>query len=496
MPRFAQAAALLLASTALYAQRGGTDWTTIGNDAQRSHWLRGDARITPAVMTKPGGFEMLWKVKLNNAARQMNAITPPALIDFYISYRGFRTLGFFGGSSDTVVAIDTDLARIEWEKKAGNPSGQSTVQCPGGMTSSVARVTSINYPASGFGRGRGNPAASGVGEPGEGAVTLKRDPPPSAPPPPPPAAAKPGRRQSAPVNVFAARVQYIYSVTGDGKLHLMYISNGEEPNAAIPFVPANAHTRGLMVFENTAYVATVNGCGGVDNGIWAMDLESKKVSHWKSTGNIAGTDGFAVSPDGTIFVAAGNELVALDSETLAQKGSYKAGAAFTSSPLVFDLKGKTIVAASTADGNVHLVNADGLAAVGSGAAGLGDYAVGALTSWEDAGGTRWILAPSASNVTAWKVTGSGLEKGWASRDLVQPITPAVVNGVIFAVSAGKRGTPAVLYGLDAATGKDVWNSGKSMTSFVTTGGMSAGGGRVYLSTHDGTQYAFGIPMEH
>ena len=64
------------------------------------------------------------------------------------------------------------------------------------------------------------------------------------------------------------------------------------------------------------------------------------------------------------------------------------------------------------------------------------------------------------------------------------------------MSAGKRGTPAVLYALDAATGKDVWNSGKSMTSFVTTGGMSAGGGRVYVSTHDGIQYAFGIPMEH
>jgi hypothetical protein len=148
-------------------------------------------------MTKPGGFEMLWKVKFNNTARQMNSITPPALIDFYIGYRGFRTLGFFGGSSDTVIAVDTDLARIEWEKKAGSgtPSAPATVQCPGGMTSSVARITAISYPPSGFGRGRGNPAASGVGEPGEGAVTLKARPPQPAPPPPPPAAAKTGRRQ-------------------------------------------------------------------------------------------------------------------------------------------------------------------------------------------------------------------------------------------------------------------------------------------------------------
>jgi hypothetical protein len=216
-------------------------------------------------------------------------------------------------------------------------------------------------------------------------------------------------------------VQYVYSVSGDGKLHLMYISNGEEPNAAIPFLPANAHARGLMVFDNIAYVATVNGCGGVDNGIWALDLETKKVSQWKSaSGNVAGTQGFAVGPDGMIFVAAGNELVALDSEALTQKGTYKTGgAAFTSSPLVFEFKGKNVIAASTADGKVHLVDAAGMTSVGSGDAGMGDYAVGALTSWQDAGGARWILAPSTSKVTALKVTDSGLDKGWISRDMVQ-----------------------------------------------------------------------------
>ena len=502
--KVASAAVLLLAATQAHAQRGG-DWTTIGNDAQRSNWLRGDARISPEVLSKPG-FELLWKVKLNNVARQMNAVTPPALLDFYISYRGFRTLGFFGGSSDTVTAIDTDLSRIEWEKKIGSgaPAGAGTPLCPGGMTSSVSRVTTIGYPAGGFGRGRGNPAKSGVGEPGEGAVTLKEvRPQPNFPPPPAASGTKSGRRQSAPPpNPFSARPQYVYAISGDGKLHLMYLSNGEEPNPAIPFLPAGANARGLMVFDNVAFVATVNGCGGADNGVWALDLESKKVSQWKSaSGNIAGVEGFAVAPDGTIFVAAGNELVALDSENLTQKGSYKSGgAAFTSSPLVFEFKGKNVVAATAVDGKLHLVEGEAMALLGAGDAGVGGYAVGALASWQDAGGTRWIVAPSPSKVIAWKVVDKGgmaaLERGWASRDMVAPIPPAVVNGVIFAVSAGKRGTPAVLYALDAASGKEVWSSGKSIASFVTTGGLSAGGGRVYVSTYDGIQYAFGIPMEH
>jgi outer membrane protein assembly factor BamB len=84
-----------------------------------------------------------------------------------------------------------------------------------------------------------------------------------------------------------------------------------------------------------------------------------------------------------------------------------------------------------------------------------------------------------------------------------------VNGVVFAASSGEfqggpaagpkeraeRSTPAVLYALDAATGKELWTSGTTMTSFARAG-LSAGGGQVYVVTFDNTLYAFGIPMEH
>ncbi len=500
-------AALILLNSVSLAQRGGQDWTTIGNDAQRSNWLRNDPKISPESMAKPG-FEMLWKVKLNNVSRQMNAITQPALLDFYITHRGFRALGFVGGSSDIVTAIDTDLSRVEWETKigSGTPAAASTVQCPGGMTTSVARITPLPMaPAAAFSRGRSNPPKSDVGEPGEGAVTLKavRPPPLGAAPGAAANNTKGGRRGATPAaGPFTRGPSYVYALSSDGKMHLMYVTNGAEPKPGVPFLPANAHARGLMVFDGMAYVATVNGCGGVENGIWALDLESEKVTQWKSaSGNVVGTEGFAVGPDGTIFVAAGNELVALDSETLAPKGSYKSGgAAFTSSPLVFDFKGRNAIAATTGDGKLHIVEAAGMVLLGSGDAGHGNYDVGALTSWQEVNGARWILVPSATKVVAWKVADKGgmaaLEPGWTSRDLVLPIAPAVVNGVVFAVSSGKRGVPAVLYALDGASGKALWNSGKSILSFVTTGSLSAGGSRVYVSTHDGTQYAFGVPIEH
>src|SRR5947209_1292864 len=99
----------LAAGAAVHAQgRGGNDWTTAGNDAQRSSWVRTDPKISPAGMAKPG-FAFLWKQKLANDARQLNSLTSAVLMDRYIGYRGFRALGYVGGSSDNVIALDTDL---------------------------------------------------------------------------------------------------------------------------------------------------------------------------------------------------------------------------------------------------------------------------------------------------------------------------------------------------------------------------------------------------
>jgi outer membrane protein assembly factor BamB len=53
-----------------------------------------------------------------------------------------------------------------------------------------------------------------------------------------------------------------------------------------------------------------------------------------------------------------------------------------------------------------------------------------------------------------------------------------------------------LYALDATTGKELWNSGKAIPSFVHSGGLAAGGSRVYVATYEGTQYTFSFPTEH
>jgi hypothetical protein len=507
MPRFARplitASCAFLAISVVHAQRGGNDWMTVGNDAQRSFWLRFDAKISEQTMRK-SGFEMLWKMKMKNVTRQQQSLTPPALLDFYISYRGFRTLGFFGGSGDTTIGVDADLARLEWQNGAGTSMAKpGTAACPGGMTSTITRPTQVPYPLNtGRGGGRANPARSGVGEPFEGAITLKQAP--VQRPAPPAAPAKPGARVSVPPSPFSRTPLFVNAVTGDGQLHRMYVSNGEEPKVPMQFIPAGAHAIGLTTWDNVSYIATTNGCNGVENGMWAINNETQKVSHWKATGkNVEGTTGFASGPEGEIYVASGSQLVSLAEGTLEQKAAYSAGSTdFVSSPVVFEFKGKNFVAATTADGRVHVVDAAGMTGVAkSDAVAKPGFAVGAISSWEDENKVRWIIVPAGSNITALKMAGDGssvtVEKSWTSAEMVNPLTPTVINGVVFAASAGNaKGVKAKLFAFDGMTGKEVWNSGAAIGSYITTGGLAAGGGRVYLSTVDGNQYAFGFPMEH
>ena len=253
--------------------------------------------------------------------------------------------------------------------------------------------------------------------------------------------------------------------------------------------------------------------------------------------------GPAFGTDGTLYVAVGhgpatgtntttatdgqgaemsysNAVVALDRKTLHPKDWLTIeGANFNTSPTVIHHKDKDLIAVGTSEGKLYLLDATSLGGsdhkspmfVSQGTGNTG--AATALATWDD-GTTRWVLAPTGNTIAAFKVVEQGgkfsLEAGWQSRDLASPLAPIVVNGMVMAASSGEyRGSekgltaaaraekskPAVLYVLDGTTGKDMWNSGTTITSFATAG-MSAGGGQVYLVTYDNHLYAFGIPMEH
>ena len=510
---------------ALTAYAQGRDWMTDSADAQRSAWIRSDSKINKDSMSKPG-FEFLWKLKLNNPPRQLNGLTPPATLERLIGYRGFRMLGFVAGSSGKLFTIDTDLGRMEWERQlSAKGTSVGTLNCPGGITTGVVRpvLAAIPPAPTGGGSGRQTPAKSGVGVPGQGAVTL--------------ADVRPQGNfnmnammpQSTRVNPanppggqFGAGPFLVYALAGDGKLYALHLSNGADFEPPTNFLPANANANGLIIVDQVAYVVTEQGCGGAANGVWALDLITKQVKTFKA--NVVGSAGIAFDGDSSIYVTTGsggdqpNSLVALDAKSLAVKASFSAGAqSFASSPVVFAHKSKTMIAATTKDGRVHLFDSTNLNAplASSPAMNATDLAAGALASWQDLSGTRWILVPTNGSVVAWKVVEQGsrvsLQTGWTSRDLISPLPPTIINGVAFVTSSGEfrakdskltaaqraaRSGKAVIYALDASTGKELWNSGTTITSFARGGALSGGMGQLYLTTYDGTIYTFGFPMEH
>ena len=76
-----------------------------------------------------------------------------------------------------------------------------------------------------------------------------------------------------------------------------------------------------------------------------------------------------------------------------------------------------------------------------------------------------------------------------------------MNDVVVAVSSGKPATPsgagsaAVLYALDAMTGKDLWNSGKTLKSYMPGRALWTSNSQVYVGGNDGAVYAFGFPLD-
>jgi hypothetical protein len=542
---------LVSASVAfLHAQgRGSSEWTTSGYDAQRSSWLRGDARLTKDAVQK-GEFAYLWSMKIENANRQLNSLTPPVLLDRLIGYRGFKSLAFFGGSDDRVFAVDTDLARPAWTTilnysapTGGRPS--SSMECPGGLTAMPSRRTALAVAAPTVGGGRGGVRnGSAVGEPGRGAAALGQSLPQRGAPPAAPA------RGRGPAPIGFGRVDPLFVVGGDGFIHSLYVSNGAEMEPPMPFIPPDTKPSAVIWVDGVVYTTTSGGCGGAPNALWALDLnlpiKERKTISWKTgSANIAGTSGLAFGSEGAIYVALGtgatsapapDSIVALNPETLKPTDWFTAsGADFNATPTIIRHKNRDLIAATANDGRLYLLDAASLGGADhktplAATAKFTDAGAGtALATFEDASG-RWIVATASGTTGDVKFTQNGsapngrivafrlrdegeklsLEAVWQSPDLTAPLAPIVVDGLVFAVSSGEyrggpaslsaaqraqRSVPAVLYVLDSATGKTIWNSGTKVTSFAR-GGLSAGGGQVYLVTYDNQLYAFGIPLEH
>jgi hypothetical protein len=553
-----------------FGRGGASDWTTAQMNAQRTAWIKTDTYISKENMEK-GGFKFQWKWRVENQPRQMHSIVSAVTASSGIG----RTISILSLTSNNFAAADDDTGNLYWTRHidAAIPSG-GTMSCPGGLTAGASRPSELAPPAAvaarGFGGNRG-PYTSAVGEPGEGVPSWIIEGGMFGPGGPARGAnaarggaagpGRPGAPGGADADArgrgpggpgfggFVRPAENFYAVSSDGVLHSLGQNAGKDLDKPVPFLPANANASDLIAVPETVngastnivYAATMNDCGGVPNRVWAIDLapEDKPVTHFDTGASPVGPP--ALSADGTLYVAIGSgaagsgyshAVIALEPKSLQLKDWFTDPKAdFSSTPMIFKSGDKEVVAAATKDGRIYLLDADSLGGsdhktplyVSSAfSTAKSDYAPAALASWQD-GATTWILEPFAGKTTgvanggivALKVVDDGgrlsLSQGWVSPDMISPLPPIIVNGVVFAASSGeyhpsassamsaaeraKRSVPAVLYALDATTGKQLWSSEKTITSFVADTGLWATAGQAYVATYDNTVYAFGFAMD-
>ena len=161
---------------------------------------------------------------------------------------------------------------------------------------------------------------------------------------------------------------------------------------------------------------------------------------------------------------------------------------------------------------------------------------GALSTWEDTDGTRWVLMPFwgpkhskfkapiehgevvQGAIAAFKVE-EKLREGAAHARLAvaqhgcrrnRRSSPTAWCSATAAArtrrrrrrisgcrttrppTASRNSTHATLYVLDARTGEELWSSGDLITSFNHFSSLSVANGRVYIGTYDGKLYCFGV----
>jgi outer membrane protein assembly factor BamB len=481
MRKFAAiAATLLIACAAILA----SDWPSQGGNPQRDGWAKYENAFTK---TNVGGLQLLYTFRADNPAK---GLTAPLVDGLLITYRGFKEMLVFGGSSNYVYSVDADLNKLIWQVPLlPHPEPPARGPC------SVALTASLAMPGSSTSSGRGS--FRQVRPPG-GVTPVARTAP-----------AKP--------SVLATgfgRIGAFLAVSGDGKLHVLNTSTGEDQIPAFAFVPEGVSISSLNVSDDTVYAATSRACPGAPTGVYAADLSSDtpKVSSFLTNGSaIAGSLGTAIGRNGTVYaqVHATGAVVALASRTLEPLDNFAPASAKATAtdatPVIFEWNRRELLVAAAGDGSLYLLDAVSLGGSDhqtplfkTAPAGSGFH--GGFSSWEDtATGTRWVYAFEKNRVAAFKVEDQNghpaLVPAWTSLDMIAPAPAVIANGIVFVLSTGdddKKKANAVLYALDASTGEQLFSSESAVKSFSNNGGLAIANRRIYFTTHDNTVYCYGF----
>lgn len=501
------------------SSKAPADWLTDGGDIERTAWQKNETLISTSSVKN---MKLLWKTKLDNQPRQMHNLLPVLIAGRVETARGPRSIVLVTGVTDNLYGLDADTGEIIWHTKfqsdwtppvGGRGAG---ILCPGGITATpvigpgAAPGTYTVYAAAWDGTLRRLNLADGK----EIAPAAKFMPPNGKP------------------YALSLRNNVIYTHTAQGC--------GGNPN---------------MVYIYDLATERVGTWGPAGGGMWGRTgpaISSTGVLYtgtgdgpWDPENGIYGNGIIGVRQNPTTKVA---ELVDYYGPSNAE-WLWKRDLDMQVTPAIFKFKGRELMIDAGKECVVYLMDTESIGGddhrtplhrtplicneeVNFASAGIW----GSMATWEDKAGNRWALTPfwgpkhskfkapiengpvKYGAVAAFKVAERNgkftLDPAWISRDMNRAEPPVIANGVIFAYGSGedtdqaafdiglaynhdssnriRNSKKAVLYALDGQTGRELWNSGDQIASWVHWGGLSVANGKVYLNTFDGYQYCFGI----
>lgn len=495
------------------------DWLTDGGDIERTAWQRNETILST---TSVKNMKLLWKTKLDNEPRQMHNLLPVLIASNVTTASGPKQIVLATGVTDNLYGLDAETGAILWKRHfesdwtppvGGRGAG---ILCPGGITAT---------PVIGPGSKSGEYIVYAAAWDG----TLRRVDLATGKEIKPPSKFMPPNGKPYALNL-RNNVIYVHTAQGcGGNPNMVYIYDLATDKVG-SWGPAGGgmwgRTGGAIDSKGVMYTGTGDGPWNPENGIYGNGIIGVKQDPVTKEGKLV--DYYGPS----------------NAEWL-----WKRDLDMQVSCAIFKYKGKELMVDSGKEGVMYLMDTESIGGddhrtplyrtplycneeVNFASAGVW----GSLATWEDSKGTRWVLSPfwgpkhskfkvpiengpvKMGAILAFKVMDKAgkywLEPAWVSRDMNRAEPPVIANGVIFAYGSGEdtdqaafdiglaynnqtrnriiNSTKAVLYALDAQTGKELWNSGDKIESWSHWGGLSVANGRVYINTFDGYQYCFGI----
>ena len=508
---------LILAFAVTSVALQGADWLTDGKDSQRTNWQKDEKILTPA---NANSIRLLWKVKLDNETRQMHSLFPPLIAEGVNTSGGPKQIAIETGVSDNIYGIDVETGKVLWKKHftasytpPPNVRGAG-ILCPGGITATpvIAPASTPGkytiYVASWDGSLHSLNAADG-----EDVAPPKKFMPPNGKP--------------YALNLWKG-VIYTHTAQGCGGNPNIVYTFDLATNKVGTWGPSGGGMWGrqgpAISSDGTMFTGTGDGNFNPENGSFGNGIVGIKQNPETKAAELVDYYG----PSNAAWL-------------------WKRDLDMQVTPAIFNYKGRELMVDAGKECRVYLLDTKAVGGddhrtpiyrtplicnedVNFASAGIW----GSMATWEDGKRTRWALTPfwgpkhSAFKVpveygevqhgaiAAFKVEEKGgktqLTPAWISRDMNRAEPPVVVNGIIFAYGSGEDtdqaypdvglddiaerripgSTHAVLYALDAETGKELWSSGDQIASWNHWSGLSVANGRVYIGTYDGVLYCFGI----